>query len=79
MLLRTHTGALEAVQGILTKPTQPGAGASSEELTRYQIEYDTYQRIESVAFLRLTTNMTEQMLTKVMRFTIAKRAWDGMN
>lgn len=79
MLLRTHAGALDAVQGNLKEPTHPGDTAKAEDLVKYRNECDAYQRIDSTAFLLLTTNMTEKMLTKVMRFTTAKEAWDELN
>lgn len=50
MLLRTHTGALDAVEGILKKPIYSSKDATPEELSKYKTDNDAYQRIESTAF-----------------------------
>lgn len=42
MLLRTHAGALEAVQGTLTKPTHPSTTATPGAISTYKAEYDAY-------------------------------------
>lgn len=79
LLLRSNTGTLEAVQGTLVKPAHPGEGAEAEALTKYKVECDSYNKIESTALLLLTTNMTNEMLNKVMRFTTASDMWDELN
>ena len=79
LLLKTHTGAIEALNGSLQMPSHPGTQATADDLKTYKNKCDEFNKIQSTALLLLTTNMTEEMLTKVMRFTSVKEMWDELN
>ena len=68
-------GALDVIEGKLSEPQPLPQNASKEEQTRYDSEISKFTKADSSALLILATNMTEETLQKVMRFTNARDVW----
>ena len=78
LLLQSNPGTLDAVEGKLQKPTLPGEQTEAN-LSKYKNDLQNYLKTDSTAMLLLTTNMSDDILTKVMRFMTAKEMWDELN
>lgn len=80
-LLEGAEDALEAVNGTLVKPTPVTgeAGAGDAAVSAYKAALAKYKRTESSARLMLTTNMSEETLKKVMRYTTAHEVWKELH
>lgn len=79
LLLKSTPGTLEAIEGRLIKPKDPGQTAKSEDLLKYKHEMDMFQKCDSQALLILTTNMTEETLQKVMRCETSCEMWKELH
>ncbi|KAL0852111.1 hypothetical protein ABMA28_000351 [Loxostege sticticalis] len=80
-LLEGAEDALEAVNGTLVEPTPVTgeAGAGDVAVSAYKAALAKYKRTESSARLMLTTNMSEETLKKVMRYTTAHEVWKELH
>lgn len=75
-ILKSHTGALEVVQGKLVKPNVRDAEATDAAVrTKYEKDEKEYQKGNNSAMIILTNSMTEETLQKVMRFESAREIW----
>ncbi|KAL0902482.1 hypothetical protein ABMA27_000340 [Loxostege sticticalis] len=74
------TWKYNAVNGTLVKPTPVTgeAGAGDAAVSAYKAALAKYKRTESSARLMLTTNMSEETLKKVMRYTTAHEVWKDL-
>lgn len=74
-LLRTVPHALEVVEGSFLKPASPVPGTAAEAVTTYKAELERFVKADATALLIVTTNMKEETLRKVMRYTNARDVW----
>lgn len=79
ILLRSVDRATDVVEGKLKKPVyQEGASASEAgdaAAITYRSELSTFIKADTSALLLLTTNLKEDILKNVMRFTTARDVW----
>src|SRR5436190_3462587 len=75
ILLRSIPGGEDVVHGKLSKPDAPSDDSQAEQVTLYKNKLELFNNAETKALLVLTTNMTEDTLTKVMRFNSAREVW----
>ncbi|XP_063367884.1 uncharacterized protein LOC134656305 [Cydia amplana] len=74
-LLRTVPHALEVVEGSFKKPTEPESPTEAGAVSTYKTELDRFVKADATALLIVTTNMKEETLRKVMRYTNARDVW----
>lgn len=77
LLLRNVPNALEVIEGKFQKPQNLSSndGSSDEEVTKLKSDLDVFMKADSLALIILTTNMSEETLHKVMRFTSSRDVW----
>lgn len=75
ILLRSFPGGEDVVNGDLTCPTKPTSDAKQDEVTEFNSKYETFKTADTKAMLVLSSNMTEETLTKVMRFNNSRDIW----
>lgn len=75
VLLRGIPGATDVIEGRLLRPVPVSSTASTEERMEYDRKVEYFTKADTSALLVLTTNMTEEILQKVMRFTTARNVW----
>lgn len=70
ILLRSFLGGENVILGQINKPEEPEGDKPEEAVVRdFNNKLEFYQSAETKALLDLTTNMTEETLMKVMRFS----------
>ncbi|KAJ8871124.1 hypothetical protein PR048_027428 [Dryococelus australis] len=74
-LLCGVSGCLDILEGTLQEPEALKIEATLAEVTLYNSNVERFVNAESNALLILTTNMTEDMLEKIMRFSTAREMW----
>ena len=79
ILLKSIPGGLEVVDGNLCKPCSIGESVASEVKAQYEQELAKYTKADCSALIVLTTNMTEDVLKNVMRFSTAREVWLELN
>src|SRR5436190_23093011 len=75
ILLKSLPGAFEVVEGNLQQPKEPEPNALEETKAKYELDLASFTKADSNALLIITTNMTEEILQKVMRFSNARDVW----
>lgn len=75
ILLRSIPGGENIINGELKLPEPISGSASANEVTEHKNNSDYYNSANIKAMLILTSNMTEEVLTKVMRFSSAREIW----
>lgn len=75
ILLRSIPKALDVVEGNLQMPKELNPGATEQEKARYDLDVANFTKADSMALIVMTTNMTEETLQKVMRFSKAREVW----
>lgn len=75
ILLRTVPNGEAVIKGELIKPAELPPNSTDPQVSEYNKILETYINADTKAMLILTTNMTEETLTKVMRFTSAREIW----
>lgn len=79
IMLRGVTGAMDVVEGILSRPATLEVGATVEEQTAYNNNLTNFMKADNNALLLITTNMKEDILQNVMRFNTSKEVWDELH
>ena len=72
ILLKSIPGGLEVVDGNLCKPRSIGESVASEVKAQYEEELAKYTKADCSALIVLMTNMTEDVLKNIMRFSTAR-------
>lgn len=75
ILLRSFPSGDEVVTGKLTCPTPLSTGASEQEVNNFNNKNERFKAADIKAMLVLTSNMTEETLTKIMRFNSSREIW----
>lgn len=79
IILRGISGVINILEGKTCKPESPTREASSEDVENYNKKLRNYQKLDSTALFIMTSNMTDETLQKVIRFTTAKDVWDELH
>lgn len=75
ILLRGISGAIDLLEGKLVKPKPLAQNESTDDKKKYTDSLLEYTKADTNTLLILTTNITEETLTKVMRFSTAYEVW----
>lgn len=76
ILLRSVDRGLDVVEGKFTRPEcQDGADAGDATVNTYRTEYAAFVKADTSALLLLTTNLKEEILKNVMRYTTSREVW----
>jgi hypothetical protein len=75
ILLRSIPGGEDIVSGKLSKPDEPSDKENKDQVKDYNTKLEYFNNADTKALLVLTTNMTEEILTQVMRFHSAREVW----
>lgn len=76
VLLRSIPQGEDIISGNLCQPNEPkGNPPDEKEVSDYKVKMNNYRDVDTKVLLALTTNMTEETLTKVMRFNSAREIW----
>ncbi|CAB0020139.1 unnamed protein product [Nesidiocoris tenuis] len=78
VLLRKIPFGLDLVEGRFQKPEAPSPDCSALDRKKFEKDMDSFNKADCDALLALTTNMTEDTLQKVMRFSGAKEVWEEL-
>lgn len=74
ILLRSIPGGEDIVNSKLSKPERPNT-EDELQVKDYNTKLEYFNNADTKALLILTTNMTEEVLTQVMRFHSAREVW----
>lgn len=75
ILLRSQPGVIDVVEGNLQAPTPKGDEASTQEVTKYYSDLEKFMKADSTAMIIISSNLSDQTLEMIMRFTTAREVW----
>jgi hypothetical protein len=73
--LRGVSGAMDVVQGRLVAPNTLQEDATAAQTATYKSALEVFNKADSNALIILTTNMSDETLQKIMRFTTSREVW----
>ncbi|CAA9994858.1 unnamed protein product [Nesidiocoris tenuis] len=77
-IFRGIAGAERVVNGTAKAPEELPPTATAAEKAKYEKDLESFNALHSMVFPILTTNMTEETLKKVMRFSLAHEIWNEL-
>jgi len=75
ILLDSHLGALEIVEGKSVPPAQPAEDATAAEKTRYEREYAAFKKARSAAMLLLTGSISDELMERLTSIRDPREMW----
>lgn len=77
IVLKAMPGCFDILNGKKTKPTMAST-ATVEERAKFEEDLQIYESLNSAILILFTTNMSDDILKKILRFDSAKDMWDEL-
>lgn len=77
IVLKAMPGCVEVLQGKISKPSMAPT-ATSEEKVKFEEDLQKFEGLNSAILILLTTNMSDDILQKLLRFDKAKDMWEEL-